>query len=67
MKHTRSNQETHGRADLQRSPKPVKAGLEPLMEVELIIQDIRQRADHVGPLLKDILQVGHGHHTENQA
>ena len=42
-------------------PKQTKYGTKPIVQVDVVIEEIHRRAEYVGSVLEEILQAGHEH------
>jgi hypothetical protein len=61
MKHSRSNQAGQYVSDMNAPPEQTKCGTKPIVQVDVVIEEIHLRAEYVGSVLEEILQAGHGH------
>jgi hypothetical protein len=57
MKLTSSNQTETGVIKMNASQ--IRHGFKPLVDADMAIKEIHQRAEHVGSVLEEILRVGH--------
>jgi hypothetical protein len=61
MKHSSSNQAGQHVADMNAPPEQTKYGTKPIVQVDVVIEEIHRRAEYVGSVLEEILQAGHEH------
>ena len=59
MKHSSSNQAGQHVAAMNAPPKQTKYGTKPIVQVDVVIEEIHRRAEYVGSVLEEILQAGH--------
>jgi hypothetical protein len=61
MKHSSSNQTGRPVAYMNAPPEQTKYGTKPVVQVDVVIEEIHRRAEYVGSVLEEILQAGHEH------
>ena len=59
MKHSNSSQAGQHVADMNAPPEQTKCGTKPIVQVDVVIEEIHRRAEYVGSVLEEILQAGH--------
>lgn len=60
MKYSSPNQPGQRVAVMNAPPELMKYGTKPIVQVDVVIEEIHCRAEYVGSVLEEILQAGHG-------
>ncbi|HWY32579.1 MAG TPA: hypothetical protein VNX46_17580 [Candidatus Acidoferrum sp.] len=59
MKHPSSNQARQHVSGMNAPPEQTKYGTIPIVQVDVVVEEMHRRAEYVGSVLEEILQAGH--------